>query len=190
MVMAGCFQLDTIDHSAPTPPTPPVIEYESLYPPINRVITFRLDGPPADFYIPHIFDANGFEEDQLFGRWFVNYEPTTTASVHPFVVERQDAPVVPEDPDAGTTEDDCPCEGCCWKAQFKVNATDFSGDGCYRILAYVSDSRFKEEFGHYHEAENPDAYPAQVTWWVWAYSGEAPDSPAFEECADRVEVNP
>ena len=188
LVMAGCFQLDTLDHTVPTPPTPPVIEYETLHPAVDKVITFNLDGENnAEFYMPDIFDANGPEELQLFGRWFVNYDPEVTIAGNAFtdISRRTES----EDEDAGTTDEDCLCRGCCWEARFSVPITVFRGPGCYQILALISDSRFLENFGQLHETESP-TIPARAIWWVWAYDSAVPDSPAFDLCADPVEANP
>jgi hypothetical protein len=192
--MAGCFQLDTIDHSAPTPPAPPVIRYESLRPEIDAVVMVRLPEPgetmpPAVFYMPYLFDANGFETDDLHGRWFVNYDPATTVAPNVFAdIKRKPAP---EETDAGTTEDDCPCEGCCWEARFNVPDYVFrEGTGCYQILALISDSEFKSIQGELHLTENENTIPAEAIWWVWAYRGEDPVSPAFDTCAKNVEANP
>lgn len=185
--MAGCFQLDTIDHSVTTPPTPPVIKYESLYPPIDNVVKFNLEGGEAKFYIPHIFDANGFEQQQLYGRWFVNYDPEDSSSNFFGAINRKPEP---EETDAGTTDDDCLCPGCCWETQFTVRATDFGeGEGCYQILALVSDSDFLDLPGQLLETETPTHAP-RIMWWVWAYRGVDPDSPGLEDCGEPAEVNP
>jgi hypothetical protein len=188
--MAGCFQLDTIDHSAPTPPTPPVIKYETLNPPIDKVVMVQLAdseghaGDNAVFYLPHIFDANGYDQGELFGRWFVNYfDPLAVVAPPPFNEIRRSPE--PEETDGGTADDDCLCPGCCWEGRFTVPVTEFDeGDGCYQVLALVSDSKFKDDIGFFHETEQPTEV-ARAIWWVWAYSGDEPGtSPALEDCGD------
>ena len=182
LFMTGCFQLDTIDHTVTTPPTPPIIRYESLHPAIDKVVTFNTDNETASFYLPDIFDANGYEEERLYARWFVNYDPISTSAPGVFgPIDRIEA----------EETDDCICPGCCWSTQFTVQASDFGeGEGCYQILALVSDSDFKDVRGQLHETVNENTIPARAIWWVWVYSGVDPVPPEFDTCADLAEAGP
>ncbi len=187
----SCFQIEPIDVKPPRTDSPVVVQaftdegVELVQPSTTVVFELNLhETPNPVFKVNEIFDANGFGEPRIYGRWWIDHAPDATGADAIFVLERQDE----AQHDGEDDRDICPGGGCWWESQFPVPEAEWRRSGlnqCHQVLAVFSDSNWEECPGM-QCTEQPTVL-ARVVWWVWVYDvdpelEDPPPAPSVDSC--------
>lgn len=180
-MLTSCFQIDPINVESPRFNSPVVVVdfdeegREQLQPSTQVVYELNLEETPNPvFRIPELFDANGHDEDEIYGRFWINHDDTTTRADAILILDRHD-----DEMHTSTVDKEmCPGGGCWWSAQFTVDEFEWRRnglDGCHQVMAVFSDSDWEDCPGM-QCTEQPTVL-ARVVWWVWVYDVNPEDSP-------------
>jgi hypothetical protein len=194
-LLTSCFQIDPVDIGSPSFNSPVVLVGfneqgdELVVPSTTDIYELNLhDEPNPVFRVTELFDANGHDEEQIYGRWWIDYEEGTFSSTNIPVIERHD-----ESQHTGTEDAEiCPGGGCWWEAQFLVPKSEWQRNGlnqCHQVLAVFSDSDWDDPCEGSQCTEQPTVL-ARVVWWVWVYDVNTgppdyespPPAPSIESC--------
>ncbi len=190
-IATSCFQLEPIEVETPIVNVPPIVDLSKVEPAMDSVVKLQPSGI-VSFKVPFILDANGFEEEEIYGRWWVDYRdhPQTLSATDIYEIHRMEEEIPTEDAstdDSGTAEGKT-CQGCVWEASFSVDPSAFSEGACHQILAVFSDSPWNTCPGM--QCTETPTILARAVWWIWVDDGSG--EPGISACGqvENIDAGP
>jgi hypothetical protein len=185
MMTTSCFQIQPVDIDTPKINSPVIVDMDRLNPRASSVVEVNVH-PDADFadrnpefQLQKIFDANGLDEDEIYGRYWVNYNDNpNTLTATDILIHRWTREPDPEE------EALCPRGGCWWEASFVISEFEWKRFGvnqCHQVLAVFSDTPWTVCPGS--QCTEEPTILAEVVWWVWVYDDPS-DVPYVDECGN------